>query len=182
MDTDIKPPKKTFFHRHLIDEITLLVLLGLSYTGVAITNISPGGSHRFWLAMVPVFFIASLVTEWKNVRTGKYPWKMVLWNHSLQWLAVLAAVQMVFAMQQIGRLNNEMTGLMLLLVLALSTFVAGIRLGWLFRLAGLFLGISLLMLVYVERYLWILVALAILILIIHHFLMRYIRTKQQHEI
>jgi hypothetical protein len=182
MNTNIKSQKKTFFQRHLIDEITLLVLLGLSYTGITITNISPAGSHRFWLAMVPVFFIASLITEWKHVRTGKYPWKMVLWNHSLQWLAVLAAVQMVFVMQQIGRLNNETTGLMLLLVLALSTFVAGIRLGWLFRLIGLFLGISLLVLVYIELYLWVLAVLAVLILVIHHFFVRYVRTKYRHEV
>ncbi len=170
--TQVPEHRKTGSH-HFINEITLFVLLGLSMAGVAITNISPARSHLFWLAMVPVFFLASLVTEWQHVRAGRYPWKNVLWNHTLQWLALLAAVQLVFVIQQFGRLNNETTGLMLLLIFALSTFVAGIRMGWLFRVVGLFLGASLLVLAYIERYLWVLALVAILLLVIHHYLIRY---------
>ncbi len=165
--------------RHLVDLVTLLVLLGCSFIGVAITNISPANSHTYWMAMVPVFFITSLVTEWPNVRSGKYPWKTVVWNHSLQWLALLAAAQMVFVIQQIGRLNNETTGLILLLLFALSTFVAGIRMGWIFRLAGLFLAAGLLVLAYIERYLWVLIIVAVLILFIHHFITRHSRQESQ---
>ena len=164
-------------HRHIADLVTLSILLGCSFVGVAITNISPASSHTYWLAMVPVFFIASLATEWPHVHNGKYPWKTVLWNHSLQWLALLAAIQMVFIIQQIGRLNNETTGLILLLLFALSTFIAGIRMGWVFRLAGLFLATGLLVLAYIERYLWALLLVAIFILVIHHFIAR--RNRQE---
>ncbi|GBE08723.1 hypothetical protein BMS3Bbin11_00099 [bacterium BMS3Bbin11] len=165
-------------HRHFYDLITLSILLGCSFVGVAITNISPASSRTYWLAMVPVFFLASLVTEWPHVRNGKYSWKTVIWNHSLQWLALLAAIQMVFIIQQIGRLNNETTGLILLLLFALSTFIAGIRMGWVFRLAGLFLATGLLVLAYLERYLWALVLVAIFILVIHHFVRRYNKQEQ----
>jgi len=176
---DSEKMKSDFSGRHLIDLITLFVLLGCSFIGVAITNISPAMSHTYWVAMVPVFFIASLVTEWTHVRSGKYPWKTVVWNHSLQWLALLAAAQMVFVIQQIGRLNNETTGLILLLLFALSTFVAGIRMGWIFRLAGLFLAVGLLVLAYIERYLWVLIIIAVLILVIHHFMTRHSRQESQ---
>ncbi|HHJ18606.1 MAG TPA: hypothetical protein ENJ84_02050 [Gammaproteobacteria bacterium] len=167
------PEQKTgFLHHHLVDEITLFLLLGLSFAGVAITNISPERSQLYWLSMVPVFFVASLITEWHHVRSGKYPWKSVIWNHSLQWLALLVAVKMVFLIQTLGRLNNETTGLMLLLTLALSTFDAGIRMGWLYRLTGIFLAAGLLILVYIERYLWVLAIIAILLLILHHFMVK----------
>ncbi len=164
--------KRRFFKQHIVDEITLFILLACSFTGVAITNISPIRSHLYWMVMVPVFFLASLVTEWPHVRAGRYPWKTVLWNHILQWLALLAAVEMVFVIHQTGRLNNETTGLMLLLVFSLSTFVAGIRMGWLFRLAGIFLAASLLVLVYIERYLWVLITVAILVMLLYHYLLR----------
>lgn len=82
---------------------------------------------------------------------------------------------MVFVIQQIGRLNNETTGLILLLLFAQSTFVAGIRMGWVFRLAGVFLAAGLLVLAYIERYLWVLILVAILMLAIHHFVARYIK-------
>ncbi len=184
MITDTATPtrhKSSLLRYHLIDEITLLILLGCTYIGVAYTDISPAQSHRYWLMMVPVFFIASLATEWQHVRSGKYPWKTVIWNHTLQWLAVLAAVQMVFSIQQTGRLNNEATGLILLLLFALITFITGIRMGWLFRLAGVFLAISLLLLAYLERYLWLLIIIGVLLLVIHHFLLRYIRQKINNE-
>ncbi len=159
-----------FFRHRLLAGITLLLLLGLSYIGVTITDISPAQSRLYWSLMVPVFYFASLITEWPHVHAGKYSWRSVFWNQVLLWLALLAAVQMVFVIQQIGRLNNETTGLMLLLIFALATFIAGIRTGWLFRLAGLFQAASLLFLAYFERYLWVLVLLAIILLIAHHFL------------
>ena len=171
--------KDSFFRQHLIDEITLLVLVVFAYIGVAYTDVSPMRSQSYWYLMVPLFYIASLTTEWSNVRAGKYPWKSIIWYQTMQWLAVLAAVKMVFVIQQIGRLNNETTGLILLLLFALTTFITGIRMGWLFRLAGIFLAASLLILAYTERYLWILVLLGGLMLLFHHYVNH--QTRKKHE-
>ena len=176
---DNKTKHSGFFHQHIVDEITLAILLGSTYIGVAYTDISPVRSQHYWFFMVPVFFFASLATEWQHVRAGSYPWKTVIWNHSLQWLAVLAAVQMVFSIQQIGRLNNETTGLILLLLFALTTFITGIRLGWLFRLAGIFLAASLLILAYLERYLWLLLLLGAIMLLLHHLIARSHKRKKR---
>ncbi len=164
--------KGGFRRRRLIDEIALFVLLGLGYLGVAITNISPPKSQWYWLAMVPIFFIVSLITEWHHVRSARYRAGEMIWTHALQWLALAAAIEAVFIIQQLGRLNNETTGLMLLLVTALSVFDAGIRMGWLYRLTGIFLGVSLLMLAYIERYLWIMVLIGVLFIVIYHFIAR----------
>ncbi len=172
IDSADKHKDGSFLRRHLIDEITLFVLLGLCFLGVAITNISPAKSHWYWLAMVPVFFIASLITEWHHVRSGRYPLSNVLWSHGLQWLALLAAVEAVFLIQEFGRLNYETTGLMLLLVFALSAFDAGIRMGWLYRLTGIFLGLGMLVLAYFERYLWLMIAVALVFMVIYHFIAR----------
>ncbi len=171
--------KPSFFHQHIIDEVTLLILVVFAYIGVAYTDISPMRSQTYWYLMVPLFYIASLTTEWSNVREGKYPWKSIIWYQTMQWLAVLAAVKMVFVIQQIGRLNNETTGLILLLLFALTTFITGIRMGWLFRLAGIFLAASLLILAYMERYLWVLVLLGGLMLLFHHYVNH--QTRKKHE-
>jgi len=77
-----------------------------TYIGVAYTDISPIRSQSYWYFMVPLFFFASLATEWSNVRAGKYPWKSIINHQILQWLAVLAAVKMVFVIQQIGRFEQ----------------------------------------------------------------------------
>lgn len=154
--------------QHWIEEAVLALLLFSVYLGVAWTDVTPTGSQLYWYLMVPLFFLASLVVEWPNVRGGKLPLKSMLVYQFWQWVAVLASVRMIFVIQQIGRLNNETTGLMLLLVFALTTFITGIRMGWLFRLVGLFLGISLLLIAYTERYLWVLVVAAVVALLFLH--------------
>ena len=155
-------------HRHWVEEAVLVVLLFFVYIGVAWTDVSPTGSQMYWYLMVPLFFVASLIVEWPNVRSRQLPLQSMLAYQFWQWLAVLAAVKMIFVIQQIGRLNNETTGLVLLLVFALTTFVTGIRMGWLFRLVGLFLGASLLLIAYFERYLWVLAVAGILALLFLH--------------
>ncbi len=155
--------------RRMIDEIALIVLLGLAYLGVALTDVSPPRSHWYWLALVPVFFVVSLITEWHRVVDRKDRAGELIAIHALQWLALAAAIEMVFLIQQLGRLNNETTGLMLLLITALSTFDAGLRMGWLYRLTGIFLGLSLILLAYVERYLWLMAAVAVVLWLLYHF-------------
>lgn len=164
--------------QHWIEEIVLAILLFATYLGVAWTDVSPTGSQLYWYMMVPLFFLASLVVEWPNVKDGKLPLKTMLAYQFWQWIAVLASVKMIFIIQQIGRLNNETTGLMLLLVFALTTFITGIRMGWLFRLVGLFLGLSLLLIAYTERYLWILVVAAVVALLFLHLVHRAERRLQ----
>jgi len=158
--------------QHWLEEAVLVLLLFFIYVGVAWTDVSPAGSQMFWYLMVPLFFIASLVVEWPNVRSRQMPLQSILAYQFWQWLAVLAAVKMIFVIQQIGRLNNETTGLILLLVFALTTFITGVRMGWLFRLVGLFLGLSLLLIAYTERYLWVLAVVGVVALLFLHVMHR----------
>ena len=51
-----------------------------------------------------------------------------------------------------GRLDNENTGLVILLLLALSVFMAGIHLGWRLCLMGGVLGTALVAAAYLEEY------------------------------
>ena len=174
----LNPEHRSLLRQHLVEEVTLLALLLLLYLGVAWTDVSPVSSQLYWLLMVPLFFLAALVSEWPNVRARRIPMKSVLAYQFWQWAAVLAAVKMVFVIQQLGRLNNETTGLILLLLFALTTFITGIRMGWLFRLAGLFMAASLILLAYTERFLWLLLLLGALMLLFHHLLHRHGRRQQ----
>jgi hypothetical protein len=58
-------------------------------------------------------------------------------------------------------LTYESTGLIILLLLALTTFIAGIQLGFQLCLLGGFLGLTVLMVAYLEQYVWVLVFLAV---------------------
>lgn len=50
---------------------------------------------------------------------------------------------------------NENTGLIILLLLALTSFYAGIHLGWRLFIVGIFLGLALIGATYLEEFVWI---------------------------
>ena len=116
------------------------MLIALSIVGIGITDFSPADSYKYWVAMVPIFCGACLILEWSRVRGKGFKWTAILRTQLLHWVGLLVAVRLVFEMLHKGRLDNENTGLVILLLLALSTFIAGIHLGWRLCLVGGFLA------------------------------------------
>jgi hypothetical protein len=150
-----------------IYEIVIMMLIALSIIGIGITDFSPTDSYKYWVAMVPIFCGACLVLEWSRMRGRGSRWTTVLRTQLLLWAGLLVAVRLVFEMLHKGRLDNENTGLVILLLLALSAFIAGIHLGWRLCLVGGFLAVALLAATYLEEYVWILliIGLAVLVLV-----------------
>ena len=70
------------------------------------------------------------------------------------WLSLAVGVLLIYMLLHSGRLNSENTGLIILLMLAMTTFAAGVQLGPLVMLLGCFLGLSLVLAAYVKRYVW----------------------------
>ena len=170
--------KKGLRHRFLgIYEIVIIVLIALSIIGIAITDFSPADSYKYWVAMVPLFCGACLILEWSRVRGKGYKWTTILRTQLLHWVGLLVAVRLVFEMLHKGRLDNENTGLVILLLLALSIFLAGIHLGWRLCLVGGFLGAALVAATYLEEYVWILVIIAAVILAVVFLLKRFVGTR-----
>jgi hypothetical protein len=154
-------------------EIILIVLILLSIIGIGITDFSPADSHLYWLAMVPVFAGACLILEWSRARGRGQKWTTIVRNQLLLWFGLLLAVRLVYMLLHTGRLDNENTGLIILLLLALTTFFAGIHLGWRLCLVGGFLGAALVAATYLEEYVWMLVIIAMVILAVVFLLKRY---------
>ena len=95
----------------------------------------------------------------------------------LHWAGLLVAVRLVFEMLHKGRLDNENTGLVILLLLALSTFIAGIHLGWRLCLVGGFLGAALVAATYLEEYVWVLLIIGLAILVVVFVLKHFVGSQ-----
>jgi membrane-bound acyltransferase YfiQ involved in biofilm formation len=76
-----------------------------------------------------------------------------------------------------GRLDNENTGLIILLLLALTTFFAGIHLGWRLFIVGIFLGVALIGAAYLEEFVWMFLIIALVVVAIFLLLKRYAGPK-----
>jgi hypothetical protein len=167
-----KAAERNFIHGFKIFEIIFIILMVLSLIGVGVTDFSPSHSYWYWFAMAPTFACAFLIIEWTRVRSEAKSWVNILKTQLLTWLGLLFAVQVVYLLLRAGRLTYESTGLVILLLLALTTFVAGIQLGFLLCLLGGFLGLTVLMVAYLEQYVWVLVFLAVTFAVVSFYVLR----------
>ena len=170
-------PKK----RHTSEFILILLLL-LSVVGIALTDYSPIKGFWFWMAMAPVFCIATIAIEWPNMnRRGENKGRLV-WTQVFHWLAYLLAIYLVFLLSatDTGRLNNVDVGLVALLILAFATLSAGITASWRISLVGIFLGIAVVAIALIEEYLWALL-IPLALIIIGAFIFRRRKSKQTPE-
>jgi hypothetical protein len=158
-------------------EIIPIGLILLSIIGIGITDFSPSESRRYWLAMVPVFAAACLILEWSRARGRGQKWTTIVRTQLLLWLGLLLAVFLVYLLLHTGRLDNENTGLIILLLLALTTFFAGIHLGWRLFIVGIFLGLALIGATYLEEFVWIFLIIALVVVAIFLLLKRYAGTN-----
>ena len=137
------------------DGVIMILLVLLAIVGIGITDFSPQLSHWYWLAMVVVIGIACVVMEWSRARKKGLSATTIVKKEVFIWLSVLVAVNLVYFLFHSGRLDSENTGLVILLILALATFLAGMRQDWRLCLLGVLLGGALILATYLEEFLWI---------------------------
>jgi hypothetical protein len=157
---NIKTAEKRLLDGLRVFEIIFVIFMVPSIVGIGITDFSPARSLWYWYAMAPIFAGGCLIIEWSRVRTEEKSWLSILRAQMLTWAGLLVAVHVVFLLLHAGRLTFESTGLVILLLLALTTFIVGINLGYQVCLLGGFLGFTVLMVAYLEQYVWVLVLLA----------------------
>lgn len=156
-------------HAHrmgFFEEIILVLAFFLSLIGIGLTNLSPTNSVRFWMAMTVFLAIAAVVIgAVKNVGRKDVGIDTVV-TQVFHWGATLLAVLGIFLLLKAGRLNYDNTGLVLLLIIGLSTFLDGYRISWRFSLIGILVGGTSILAAYVEQFIWPVILLALVLLVI----------------
>jgi len=162
MQEDILITEKRRFH---IEEAILALLLILSLVGIGIMDFSPADGYGYWLIMVLVFCLFAMIIGWLQSKHRSEDFKIILREQSMHWATSLLVVGGVFLIHQTGRIAEKDAGLIILLILSLSTILDGLRVGWRFSLVGLFLGVAAVVSVYTPHFLWIELAIAIVIVL-----------------
>jgi hypothetical protein len=146
--------------RLLVDAAIFLVLLGLSFFGIAGSDIAAESSQSFWGILALIYGVAGFALQWLH-----HPHRLASTTNLLRlaatWIGVFAAIQLMFLFIAAGRLDNPDAGLVNGLILALGAFVSGIYTSWRMILLGVVLALGTAFVAVVEQYLWVLLALAI---------------------
>lgn len=131
--------------------------------GLFLSNYSNEASHYYWWAMFPVFGIACLAHELASGRAYEIAlWRIVL-RQALHWLGPIIAVKILFLQHARGQMSNDAVALMVLLLLATTSFLAGVHFDRSFYWVSAILVFAALIGTEIETYLWLVVVLMLIV-------------------
>ncbi|MGM4915655.1 hypothetical protein [Tardiphaga sp. 813_E8_N1_3] len=111
----------------VLRQLPFLAILALAIAGVAYTNFSGKPLIGYWEFLALAIGVVCIVTEWTELDDRQARVRLV-WTQALHWIAVLVTmnIMLLAGVQQL--LPAPATSLVLLMLLALGTFLAGLNL------------------------------------------------------
>lgn len=124
--------------RFVREQFPFIVALVLSIAGVAYTNASRQPLVGYWEFLALAIGVTGVISKWSQVHSREARWQLA-WTQALHWIAVLVAMNIILLSGVRQFLATPAISLVLLTLLALGTFLAGVSL---LSLQTAFLGLA----------------------------------------
>ena len=108
-------------------KLPYIAVLTLAVSGVAYANISRQSLVGYWEFLALATGALCVVTEWENAGDKQARFRLI-WTQALHWGAILVTMNIVLLSGVQKMLPAPATSLVLLTLLALGTFLAGVNL------------------------------------------------------
>jgi hypothetical protein len=155
-------PLKRYFS---IEETVFILLMILSLVGIVITDFSQHDGYGYWMLMVLVFGMLSIFVSWLQAKNNANDIGEIVKEQGLHWMHTLIIVGASSFLNKSGQLTDISASLVILLILALATMLDGMRIGWQFSLLGFFLAACVIIVAYIEAFIWACGGLGLLVVI-----------------
>ena len=132
--------------------VNLFILL-LAFIALILVNFHAQSSWAFIRLMAVADAILSLFLFWYLNRGKHIVNRATIWHHLLHWVGMLACVYMIAMFVHSGIIGSNQAGLMVITILSLGLFLAGVYTEPTFLLIGVTLGIFAVAAAYIESYL-----------------------------
>lgn len=126
-EADLLSPSR--LARFWLKQLPYVAVLVLTILGVAYTSISKQPLVGYWEFLALAMGVVCIGTGWFHAPSQAARFRM-LWTQVLHWLAFLVAMNIVLLPEVQRMISANATGLALLMLLALGTFVAGVHVSW----------------------------------------------------
>ncbi|MGV7212302.1 hypothetical protein [Bradyrhizobium sp. UFLA05-112] len=123
---DAHPTYSSMAH-FLWQQLPYVVALVLAIAGVAYTNVSHQPLVGYWEFLALAIGVVCVITKWPEVEAKEAKLRLI-WTQALHWVAVLITMNIILVSGVQQLLPTPATGLVLLTLLALGTFLAGVSL------------------------------------------------------
>jgi hypothetical protein len=167
-ESDDDGPKASRFRLRgfLIRDWPYLAMLALALFGVAYTSIARQAMTNYWIVLAPLYGVICVITRWRNVESTVPRWHLIQ-TEALHWAAVLGAMSIVFVADVKQMMNSDASALVLLTVLALGTFTAGVHVAaWRICVVGVVLALAVPAIAWLEQATLLLLLIAIVLVAI----------------
>jgi hypothetical protein len=136
----------------IVGVLALFIMFGLF-----LANYSLSWADWYWSAMFPLFGLVCLGHELIAGDTQGMSASKVLLKQALHWLGPIVAVRIIFLQLAKGEMDADAVALMILLVLSVTCFLAGLHFDRSFIWLSIFLALVALLGTEIEAYLWLIV-------------------------
>lgn len=155
-----------------------IIMLVLAFIGLFIADTSPKSNWLYWRIVAPIYAILCIWLGWYMRRNLKLSRRHIL-QDILLWVGLLVAFYLVSLLVSRGILGNLEAGLVALILLSLTTYIAGIFIESTFLLIGLSMAIFVVAAVFFQTQLsLIMLPVFVLIIVILVILVRWGRSKK----
>jgi len=138
----VAEPKRSRIWLGLLAEAPYFAIVIIGVVGVCWTSLFRTPTATYWVVMTPITSLLCIAVGWRNLPQGRGRLEMVAIQFG-QWAAILAAMYLIYVSNVRGLVTSPALGSMLLTLLALGVFVAGLDLrAWKLCVAGVFLAIA----------------------------------------
>jgi hypothetical protein len=126
-------------------------MLALALVGIAYTDLLPRHSIWYWQLLTVVFALICVASEWPQASdTGRKRVRLVV-TQVLHWGLFLLAMRLLFLPVMQKNMDADITGLVLMYMLAFSTVLAGIYVNWRLCIPAVFLGVGVLAVAFLDQ-------------------------------
>jgi Flp pilus assembly protein TadB len=128
--------------RWLLRQAPYILVLVLTIGGVAYTSFAVASIVNYWLFLAFLTALVCIGTGWPQASDQDARLRL-MGTQALHWLAVFVAMRIALLPRVQSTANIDITGLMILMLLALGTFTAGIHIpAWQLAFLGIVMAVS----------------------------------------
>ena len=144
-------PRHRPFGSFWLRELPYVVVLILTLFGVAYASFSRQSIVGYWEFLTPVIGVLCVFTAWPHAPDRAARLRLV-WTQALHWLAFLVAMNLLLLGGVASTLSADASGLVILTLLALGTFVAGVHIqAWQICVLGVVMALAVPAIAWIER-------------------------------
>jgi hypothetical protein len=116
-------------------DIGFYLMIALAWIGAIYTTYDLNNSRWYWSWLIPVFGLICVLTQWKHVEPTSKDRMLLVVRQIMHWGAVSALAFLVYMLSSghsnvIDLIDDRQGSFIMTLILALSTYLAGVYYDW----------------------------------------------------